>query len=196
MGTINPTQSSPGDTIEASDVNTPVNQLAAVINGNIETVNIADNAVTTAKLAAGSVAPAKIDNNFIFRARRNTTFTPTANTWTKIPIDTEDFDPNSNFDTTNNRYTVPVTGYYQFNGRVSISNPGTNCIVSLYKNGSIFVRGAHTGGTGVVGVNISELVSATAADYFELWMFSTNANAIEFGADDTRPSFNGYFVTT
>ena len=61
MCLVNPTQSNPGDTIEASDVNDPVNQLAAVINGGIETVNIADNAVTTAKIADGNVTASKLD---------------------------------------------------------------------------------------------------------------------------------------
>jgi hypothetical protein len=40
MGLVSPTQSSPGDTIEADDINTPINQLAAVINGGIENSNI------------------------------------------------------------------------------------------------------------------------------------------------------------
>lgn len=44
MGLVNPSQSSPGETIEAADVNTPVNQLAAVINGEIENVNVKANA--------------------------------------------------------------------------------------------------------------------------------------------------------
>jgi hypothetical protein len=52
IGLVSPSQSNPGDTIEASDINTPVNQLAAVINGNIETANLADGAVTAAKIAA------------------------------------------------------------------------------------------------------------------------------------------------
>jgi len=33
-------------------------------------------------------------------------------TFTKIAFDSEDYDPGSNFDTTNNKYVVPVTGYY------------------------------------------------------------------------------------
>jgi hypothetical protein len=61
MGLVSPTQSSAGETIEAADINTPVNQLAAVINGSIETANLADGAVTTAKLADDSVAAEKID---------------------------------------------------------------------------------------------------------------------------------------
>jgi len=61
MGTISPSQSSDGETIDAADINTPVNQLAAVINGNIETANLANAAVTTAKLANTAVTAPKID---------------------------------------------------------------------------------------------------------------------------------------
>lgn len=60
LGLVSPTQSNPGETIESSDINTPVNQLAAVINGNIETANLADSAVTTGKLADGSVTGDKV----------------------------------------------------------------------------------------------------------------------------------------
>lgn len=73
MGTVNPTQSSPGDTIEASDVNTPVNQIAAVINGGIETVNLADDAVTTAKIAAGAVTAAKMQYGLVRHRQGGTT---------------------------------------------------------------------------------------------------------------------------
>lgn len=60
MGVVNPTQSNAGDTIEAADINTPVNQLAAVINGNIDATNLADASVTTSKHADSSVTPAKL----------------------------------------------------------------------------------------------------------------------------------------
>lgn len=61
MGLVSPQQSNPGDTIEAADINTPVNQLAAVINGNIEAANLADSAVTTAKVADSSITGPKLD---------------------------------------------------------------------------------------------------------------------------------------
>lgn len=71
MTLVSPAQSNANDTIEAADINTPVNQLAAVINGNIENDNIkanagidasklADGTLATAKLADGAVTPAKM----------------------------------------------------------------------------------------------------------------------------------------
>lgn len=81
IGLVSPTQSSAGETIEAADINTPVNQLAAVINGSIETANLADSAVTTAKLADASVTPAKLlagtGSSWAWQ-----TWTPTPSNWT------------------------------------------------------------------------------------------------------------------
>lgn len=78
MPTVNPAQSNPGDTIEASDINTPVNQLAAVVNGNIETVNLADNAVSTAKIADGAITGAKISTYKVLRQDNTTNSTESA----------------------------------------------------------------------------------------------------------------------
>lgn len=56
MSLVSPTQVSDGTTADASDVNTPINQLAAVINGNIDNSNIvAGAAIDGAKLAANSI---------------------------------------------------------------------------------------------------------------------------------------------
>lgn len=74
MTHVSPTVPSPGSEANASDISTPVNQIAAVINGDIDDTNIssisgskiangtvgttqlADNAVTPAKLLAGTGA--------------------------------------------------------------------------------------------------------------------------------------------
>ena len=61
MTLVSPTQSNPGDTIEASDINDPVNQIAAVVNGNIDSTNISS--VSGAKLQAGTVAASALDTN-------------------------------------------------------------------------------------------------------------------------------------
>ncbi len=56
MTLVSPTQVSDGTTADAADINTPVNQLAAVINGNIDNSNIVSGAaIDGAKLAANSI---------------------------------------------------------------------------------------------------------------------------------------------
>ena len=68
------------------------------------------------------------------------TQTVTSNTVTKVTLNTEQFDTNSNYDpTTNYRFTPTVAGYYQFSYGVNgLANSGTNVAVNavLYKNGS------------------------------------------------------------
>jgi hypothetical protein len=81
MGLVTPTQSNPGDTIEAADVNTPVNELAAVVNGGLDDQNLANSAVTAAKLGAGAVTPEKLSSgngtDWVWQS-----VTPTFNNWT------------------------------------------------------------------------------------------------------------------
>jgi hypothetical protein len=60
VSVVSPQQSNPGDEITAAAINNPVNQIAAVVNGNIDANNIADNAVSTAKIADTAVTPAKL----------------------------------------------------------------------------------------------------------------------------------------
>lgn len=55
MSLVNPSQSNPGDTIEAADINTPINQLAAVINGNIDGANIVSSPALTTPSISGSI---------------------------------------------------------------------------------------------------------------------------------------------
>lgn len=61
MSVVSPSQSNPGDEITAAAINNPVNQLAAVVNGNIDANNIADSSISTSKLAAASVTAPKIN---------------------------------------------------------------------------------------------------------------------------------------
>ena len=56
------------------------------------------------------------------------------NTWTKVTFDTEDYDYESNFDLSNDKFIVPVTGLYQINASVRI-NGAVNVYLQLYKDG-------------------------------------------------------------
>jgi hypothetical protein len=60
MGLVSPSQSNAGDEITAAKINNPVNQLAAVVNGNIDANNIADSSVSTVKIADNAVTAAKL----------------------------------------------------------------------------------------------------------------------------------------
>lgn len=63
MGLVTPQQNQPNDTIEASDINTPVNQLAAVLNGSVDSTNLASSAVATVNIADNAVTASKLATN-------------------------------------------------------------------------------------------------------------------------------------
>lgn len=77
-----------------------------------------------------------------FRAYANASQTVTLSTFTKIAIDTEDFDTASCFDTSLYRFTPNVAGYYQVNGtlRAKVVTTFNTILLSLYKNGSGYTR--------------------------------------------------------
>jgi hypothetical protein len=129
----------------------------------------------------------------------------TSNTYTKMAIDTELFDTNSCYDTTNYRFTPTVAGYYQVNGTIRCSTPAstiTQVVHSIYKNGAVFMLlntdnvavGTITGGHEKSGSTVMYLNGTT--DYIELWAsvtgttpqlaFSNSTNTCFFSASLVR----------
>jgi hypothetical protein len=111
-----------------------------------------------------------------FSAYANANQTITSNTFTKIQINTEEFDTNSNFDsTTNYRFTPTVAGYYQVNGSVNnySSTSPTRVLAVIYKNGTAYKRffdGAVSTGTFYATSEGSALVYLNgSSDYIELY---------------------------
>ena len=74
-----------------------------------------------------------------------------SSTWTKVTLDTETFDTNSNFDsTTNYRFTPTVAGYYQINFQIACGSSGNNAYwqwSSIYKNGTSYVSNTNVNGS-------------------------------------------------
>lgn len=60
MGTFTGNTVASGNVIYASDHNTLVSLISAVLNGGIDSTNLADSAVTTAKITDAAVTPAKL----------------------------------------------------------------------------------------------------------------------------------------
>ena len=65
MGLINVNTPQDGDTANASSVANPLNTIVSEFNGNIESVNLANNAVTNSKLANNSVSTANLQDGAI-----------------------------------------------------------------------------------------------------------------------------------
>lgn len=127
--------------------------------------------VTQAMLASGVAG-----NGPAFRATRSTTFNPSGSTWTKVPLNSENFDTNNNFDNaTNYRFTPTVAGYYQINTHAFATGSPPECYVALYKNGSNVAYSLFNGsGTGQWTGMVSDVWDANGTtDYFEMYVWTS-----------------------
>jgi hypothetical protein len=125
-----------------------------------------------------------------FSAYSNANQTTTTNVWTKIAYQVEEYDTNSNFDsTTNYRFTPTVAGYYQINGSYYSNGGPTRCAIAIYKNGSSY-KFADTVAT-TYAMFISSLVYLNGStDYVEIYMNNVTGGSGVL-ADSTRTYFSG-----
>jgi hypothetical protein len=117
----------------------------------------------------------------------------------KVSFNTEEFDTGGNFDAaTNFRFTAPVSGYYMINTQVAIGSSGMDitesCYISLYKNGSAYLRSQQLNGSGNALVlpcpQINKLVQLSAGDYLEV--FATMVGSRNIAAGQAITWFSGH----
>jgi len=116
-----------------------------------------------------------------------------AATITKVVFNSENFDTNSNFDsTTNYRFTPTVAGYYQIN--VGIYYQGANNgFILLYKNGSVLSRLAGTQ-SGLAMLSGSALVNMNGTtDYLEMYAYDGGGQTIGSGSSSLM-FFDGFLA--
>ena len=168
--------------------------LAAPVTNSNQTVTIPD--ATGTVMVSGNM-PA-------FNAYVGTSYNLAYNVTTKVPFDTKVFDTNTNFSTTNNRFTPTVAGYYLINTFLGISGSGggqTGSLgldLNLYKNGTNFSQlGNVIGVSSFPGLNCSILVYANGTtDYFEIWAYSNagNPSGVPIQNGQTYSSFSATLV--
>jgi hypothetical protein len=139
-------------------------------NKIINASQLVDASISQAKIAQGVAG-----TGTAFSAYQSSGQSLTANTITKIQLQTEEFDTDNCFDNvTNYRFTPNVAGYYQVNG--AFSGPDrTYYVIYIYKNG-VAVRNSNAGnGTTSVGGSVSALVFLNGTtDYIELYALCGN----------------------
>lgn len=134
-----------------------------------------------------------------FSARLAANQSVTTGTWTKVNIDTVEFDSTSAF--ASNKYTPQTPGYYLFSGIVRSGGASsiTSSSVGLAKNGSVIQQG------GVINVAASANAQVTTAtwlvqmngttDYVELWGITSATTPVFQGGTDASCRFNGHLVS-
>lgn len=117
----------------------------------------------------------------VARAYRNASFSFSAGVWTKVPLDTESFDPQGAMDVvTNGRYNVPATGWYQVDAGVDVGNSNVG-VVGVYKNGSQAAYSGGTFGANGTAATVSDIIQCNAGDYLELWVYSNPGTSLTVG---------------
>lgn len=123
--------------------------------------------------------------------------TPSNGVYTKVNFDTEVWDTNSCYDTTNKRFVPNVAGYYQFNITLAFNPvPSSELVVALYKNGSAIQYLSYTAGVvSLYRITCSGMAQANGStDYFEAYMYQTNGAVLSGGITGT--AFSGFLART
>lgn len=118
--------------------------------------------------------------------------------WTKIQLNTEEFDTANCFDsTTNYRFTPTVSGYYQFSFCVTCAAfSGSYALAEIYKNGSEAKKGSNFSPNASAGPSSSGsalIYMNGSTDYVELFFISSAASTVNgTGVYDTF--FQGFLA--
>jgi hypothetical protein len=118
----------------------------------------------------------------MFSAYRGGNQTYTANNSFKIELNTVEFDVGSNFNTSTNRFTAPVSGVYIFTAAIQYQTVGLTHS-NFYKNGGNVIDGWLDFGDAVASSQ-TRVMSLSAGDYVELYGYNSAGNTVS--ANRTR----------
>jgi hypothetical protein len=123
----------------------------------------------------------------------------TSGVFTKVNIDTENFDTANCF--SSSRFTPNVAGYYQINAQIDQSGTGLNyAIPAIYKNGSVLLYGNYISGiNGEMNMGVGGLVFCNGTtDYIEIYAFGLLASgtATYFGGQIYQTWVTGFLART
>lgn len=116
-------------------------------------------------------------------------------TYTKLTLDTEEFDTNNNF--TSSRFTPTVAGYYQINGGFATIAGAGLMLAVIYKNGTAFKVGNQVSASsaGIQSCVNSIVYLNGSTDYVELYVFQSSGSTVTtVGGVGVYNYFNGAMV--
>lgn len=145
-------------------------------NGNTDrTINLPDSNGTILTTATAGVPV----NGPAFSAWANSNVIITTSTWTKVQLNSKDFDTASSFDnSTNYRFQPTIAGYYQISGGVRLNGSAaiTQAGSAIYKNGSAVRTSLQSTAAAYINIwdsQVSGLVYLNGStDYIELYAFN------------------------
>jgi len=128
--------------------------------------------------------------------------TITSGSWQRINFNSEIYDVGNNFDnSTNYRFTAPVTGYYLISVQVRVQSIAASgsCRFFIYKKGSgltesptIFI----SAGQDRPGITSSIMLNLAANDYLEIYFYQNTGSNLSIAYGQANTFFCGHLVST
>lgn len=223
MGTIvKPNTFTNNTTASATEVNANFDTIYNEFNGDIDSNNLADSGVTTAKIADSNVTTAKINDSAVTTAKINDDAVTSAKL---VGLDRSNLTTDSNpykflvyrnaaantgngafakvtfdtevYDTNSNfasgTYTAPVAGFYQFSWMVQTGAATTEVATSLYLNGATYIWGQDMFSRG--GSSGTVVLSLAANDTIEIYCYGNTAIALLVGTGPMKTYFSGCLIS-
>ena len=156
--------------------------------------------VTTLNATTVQVSGNQALNGPAFGYQRTATQSIAASTWTKVQFNVSIFDTNTNYSTSNYRFTPTVAGYYQMNWLVVMDNipASAEMISAIYKNGATYVWGNnnYTASTHYNATTGSVLVYCNGStDYLEIYVYQASVGAVNCTPTSAYASmFSGFMA--
>ena len=164
-------------------------------DGVVDADTLANNAVTTNKILNANVTTGKLasTNTPAFEVYMSANLTGMGNDAdVKLPFNTEYFDTDNAWDTTNYKFTVPAgKGGKYFIGANAYNATGSGfqyTRLQIWKNGSTF--GYNYASSGVtshsLSNNINRIITLADGDYIEFYNAQSNGGQITYTSNNTH----------
>jgi len=164
------------------------------------------------KITPSYIATNLIRSPYIFNVGHSSTGqTITTGTITTVDFDTIHFDPNSNFNTSTNIYTVPVSGYWYLHSQLlwaasSVFDAGEKTTLKVYINGvksenygvDIQIPDDNSAYTNYYTMKTNGIATLNAGDEITITIYqNTNVNQYTYsgGSANKYTCFSGALLT-
>jgi len=194
--------STPIGSTTPSTVKTTALTVTGATSGTLAIAATAIAGTNTATFPAATGTVMVSGNMPAFSAYLGSTQSVSAGVTTKVQFNTINFDTNSNYNTTNYRFTPTVSGYYQINAGVTMQQVTNGGYITIYKNGVGYATnscGAYTGNTYPAPCVASIIFLNGSTDYVEIYITTTASGSVNLGVSSPMGTndasyFNGSLI--